>query len=132
MRQLILLLIGLLAGAIAATMVANMLQQRRAYPRGLMRVLQHHIAELRAAERRDRCADAALATHFTRIAELSHDIAASVYVDPLGEPRMVELAGALRDAATAGRSAPASSCIALSAALRTTTEACDTCHREYR
>lgn len=130
MRHFVLLFVGLLIGAITATILANTLQQRHAYPRGLMRVLQHHLAALRAAESAQRCT--ALTTHFERIADLADDIPASVYADPRAEPRFIELSTALRDAAAAGRVAPGASCASLSVVLRSVVEACETCHRGYR
>lgn len=132
MRYFVSLLIGLLIGAITATMAASSLQQRHAYPRGLMRVLQHHASALRAAERTGACTDAMLATHFGRIADLANDIPASVYLDPSSEPHFIEFSAALRQAAARGRTTPHVNCEVFSAALRNTTEACESCHREYR
>jgi hypothetical protein len=132
MRQLALLLTGLLIGALCAFMAARTLQQRHALPRGLMAVLQHDLAELRRAERDQRCSAADLSRRFSRIEDLSGEIVGAMGTDPHDDPHLTEYAASLAHAAAAARTSAAADCPALAQRMHAITEACEACHRDYR
>lgn len=129
MRNLILLLVGLAVGAIAATSVMNALAPRDAYPRGLMNVMQHHYAALREQLRGNRC-DAA-PTHVDALRLLSREIDDAMYPDGSPDTPFREYGQRLDDglatAAAAGKE-----CAALKPAVEKITAACDACHHQYR
>lgn len=132
MRQLALLLTGLLIGALCAFMAARTLQQRHALPRGLMAVLQHDLAELRRAEREQRCADAGLPRRFARIEDLSGEIVGAMGSTPADDPHLADYAAALTHAGAQGRTSAPADCAALTQHVRAVAEACERCHRDYR
>ncbi len=132
MRQLALLFTGLLIGALCAFMAARTLQQRHALPRGLMAVMQHDVAELRRAEREQRCTATDLPRRFARIEDLSGEIAAAMGSDPKDDPHLTEYAAALARAAAAARTSVPTDCPAFTQRVQAISEACDACHRDYR
>lgn len=129
MRALLILLGGLLIGALVAFSAANALHQRNAWPRGVMAVLRHHLGELRQLQRRNDCAPAKTALHFQRLAQTGADIGPA-FADEKPDfhdqaRRFVDLTGRL------GADAPLG-CQALDQALRQSSEACESCHLRYR
>lgn len=129
MRALLILLAGLLIGALVAFSAANSLHQRNAWPRGVMNVLQHHLGELRRLQRSNDCAAARSAVHFRRLAETAADIAPS---HPDQPPDFTEQARRFAEASGRHASEAPVDCRALDQALQQTGEACQTCHRDYR
>ena len=129
MRSLILLVLGLVVGALAATSVVNALRQRDAYPRGLMNVMQHHYAALRGDVREQRCGDSS--RHVAALKALAADIDGAIFPDTTPEPPFLEyehrLVESLEQASIA-----ATACPALAPAVERITAACDACHRQYR
>ena len=129
MRSLILLVLGLGVGAIAATSAVNALRQRDAYPRGLMNVMQHHYATLRGEVREQRCGDSSI--HVTALKALAADIDGAIFPDATPESPFLEYEHRLGDA-LAQAAAASNLCPALAPAVEKITAACDACHRQYR
>jgi cytochrome c556 len=129
MRALILLLLGLAVGAIAATSVVNALRQRDAYPRGLMNVLQHHYATLRHDVRDKRCTDSP--RRVAALKALVADIDGAMYPGASPEPPFIEYEQRLSDALNAAATAT-DQCAALAPAVDKIGAACDACHHQYR
>jgi hypothetical protein len=127
MRQLVLLLLGLVVGAAAGISVVNTLRQRDAYPRGLMDVMQHHYASLRDDIRRDHCA--ASAHHIDVLRELAGEIGDAVYGDDIPDAPFREFNARLHDLLITPASAD---CKALAQQVQKIGESCDDCHRQYR
>ena len=127
MRNVLLLLLGLVIGAVAAANVVNALRQRDAYARGLMDVMQHHYAALRDAAKRGRCGDASI-RDVAVLRQLSEDIAAAVYAGDTPDAPFREYEQRLREALAP---TPAT-CADTVAALDKIGAACDACHRQYR
>lgn len=129
MRNLILLLIGLAVGAIAATSVLNALAPRDAYPRGLMNVIQHHYVALREAAHDNRCV--AAPEHVAALGMLSREVEGAMYPEGSADAPFREFEQRLNEglalAMTAG-----TECTALKPAIDKITAACDACHRQYR
>lgn len=129
MRQALLLLLGLVMGAIATANIGSVLRQRDAYPRGLMQVMQHDAAALRQAARSNRC-DATTTSALQQLHGLSAGIENAVYGNDVSnppDPPFAEYAKRLRAALPAELD-----CKTLPQALRQVDRACDDCHREYR
>jgi hypothetical protein len=131
MRQFVLLVIGLFVGAACTFVLARGLAQRDAYPRAVMNVMQHHMAELRRLERSGKCSAQDTANHTARIADLSHDVLDALGADAKSDPHLGDFAGGLERAAEPAR-AGSSDCPALARSLGSIADACEACHREYR
>lgn len=129
MRSLILLVLGLAVGALAASSVINALSRRDAYPRGLMNVMQHHAAALREAVRGGHCENAQ--AHVAALSTLSRDIDAAMYPDSSPEEAFLEYEHRLRDALSAAANA-GPECKTLAPAVDRIGSACDSCHHQYR
>ena len=127
MRNLLLLLFGIVVGAIAAANIINTLRQRDAYPRGLMDVMQHHYGALRDAAKGGRCGDG-MTRDFAVLRQLSDEIATAVYASDTPDAPFREYDQRLHDALA---STPAN-CAEASPALDRIGAACDACHRQYR
>lgn len=129
MRHLLLLLIGLVVGAIGAASVVNVLAQRDAYARGVMQVMQHHYADLRAQLRSGRCNGP---VHSKAMLEaLSEEVEPAVYAGDEAPPPFREYLQRLRDAVAQLPDAPAA-CAAIAPGVERIGNACDECHRQYR
>jgi cytochrome c556 len=129
MRALLLLLLGLAVGAIAASFAGNALRQRDAYPRAVMDLMQHHIGTMGGAIRARQCDANASLGHLQRMQTFATEIGpAFPDVDQPFHDAAAKLETALRGAVQA---APAD-CPALQAALKPVDEACEACHRQYR
>ncbi|MEP6484222.1 MAG: hypothetical protein ABJB01_07215 [Rudaea sp.] len=129
MRNLILLALGIAIGVIGAVSALNALQQRDAYPRGLMNVMQYHYAALRTAVRTHRCGDGS--THVATLQRLQRDIESAIYPNGSVDAPFAEydrrLGDALENVAIAG-----TDCSAFDQAVERVTAACDACHQQYR
>jgi cytochrome c556 len=132
MKYAILLLIGLLAGAMGATMVVNALRQRDAYARGVMDVMQHHYAGLREDIRARRCDAGKSALAITRLRATTDDIEASIYADSTPDAPFHEFTQRLNDALAAVPNPPPSDCVALAPFVQKIGKVCDDCHQQYR
>jgi hypothetical protein len=128
MRHLILLLIGLAVGALGAASAVNALRLRDAYPRGLMQVMQHHLAALREDASRGRCGTTA-APHLAVLRAMAQEIPSAIYADATPDAQFSEFHRRLRDALAAGTFAD---CSAARASVASIGSACDACHRKFR
>lgn len=129
MRSLLILLAGVLVGALVAFSAANALYQRNAWPRGVMHVMQHHVGELRRLQRGNDCAAARSAPHFERLAQTAADIAPS---RPDEKPDYRDQAQRFLDLNAGLAAAAPADCRGLDTALQQISDACQGCHRDYR
>lgn len=129
MRSLLILLAGVLVGALLAFSAANTLYQRNAWPRGVMNLLQHHLGELRRLQRTGNCAAERSAPHFQRIAQTSADIGPSRSGE---KPDYHDQAQRFLDLNAHFAAAAPADCPGLDAALQQIDDACQGCHRDYR
>lgn len=132
MKHLILLLIGLLAGAMGATVVVNTLRQRDAYARGLMDVMQHHYAALREGVRARHCEAAATAHALAQVRALAPDIDMAIYPDATPDAPFREFSSRLGTTLDAAAAAAPADCAALAPHVQAVGKACDDCHQQYR
>jgi len=127
MRQVILLIVGVIVGATAGISVTNTLRQRDAYPRGLMDVMQHHYVSLHNDVRRGHCELSAQHLDVLRI--LAGEIGDAVYGEDIPDSSFREFNTRLVDALNAPNS---TECKALAAQSQKIGAVCDDCHRQYR
>ena len=127
MRQVVLLVVGVMVGAAAGISVDNTLRQRDAYPRGLMDVMQHHYASLRNDIRRGHCEQSA--QHWDVLKNLAGEIGDAVYGEDIPDSSFREYNTRLVDALDAP---PSADCKALAPRVQKIGGICDECHRQYR
>jgi len=129
MRAIILLVIGLAVGAIAASYAANTMAARHAYTRGVMAIMGHHVSALGAQAKAGQCpADASL-DHLRRIS------GAAAEIEPAfagADADFFKHAHALTDATAATLANPPADCPALKQAMAKVGETCKSCHELYR
>ncbi|MFT3792845.1 MAG: hypothetical protein QM741_17645 [Rudaea sp.] len=132
MKHAILFLVGVLIGAVGATIVANALRARDAYARGAMDVMQHHHGGLRETLRAKQCNANRTATTLTQLRALSNEIEPAVYPDSTPESSFREFSSRLRDALDAGIAAAPADCAALAPIVEKVGKVCEECHQQYR
>ena len=132
MRLLILFILGAVLGGAVAMLAANALQQRSAYPRGVMAVLQHDLGKLRDIARALPCDVAPSPTLLQRLRNATAEIEPALYPGSEPDTAFHQYADKLRSSLDQAIAVPATSCAALSKSVVTITEHCDSCHREFR
>ena len=132
MKQIVLLLVGVLVGAVGAVIVSNALRARDAYPRGVMDVMQHHYGGLRENLRAQRCDAHKSQLALTQMRALSNEIEPAMYPDSTPESAFREFDARLRDALDAGIAAAPADCAALVPIAEKVGKVCEECHQQYR
>jgi hypothetical protein len=132
MRYLLILLGGIILGAVLSLMVANTLQQRSAYPRSVMRILQHHLSALRQARQRNDCgAPAGKRSEWIGIANLAEEIEPA-FADSSFSPAFGETSRHFMSLTAEIAHAPATVCTDFDRQFARINDACDDCHRSFR
>ncbi|KGI78450.1 cytochrome c [Oleiagrimonas soli] len=132
MRSVLLLILGLVVGALAAFKVSNVLHMRDAYPRGVMSVMQHHLGTLAQAARQGTCPADATQLHLQRLQAIQGDIVPAFAKDVGAKPDFRDHARKLEDAIAAALQSPPADCPALQKALSNIGGTCKSCHEVYR
>ncbi len=132
MKLLILFFIGLLVGAMGATMVVNTLRQRDAYARGLMDVMQHDFVYLREELRSKHCDEAMSAHALAQLRALAPDTDSAIFPDSIADAPFREFSSRLTTALDAAASSAPADCAALAPHVQSIGKACDECHQRYR
>ena len=130
MRYLVCLIVGLVFGAIAASMVVNTVARRHAWPRGVMNVMQHELSTARRAAHANQCAPAAAESAHRHLTLLATDIEAALLPNGAKDRVFTQYAQGLERAIADWD--PAAACAAQTTALTRIAQACDDCHRDYR
>jgi len=131
MRNLMLLALGFVLGAFAATILAGALARRDAYARAAMQVMQQHYGTLRERVRSGACANADPLPARRVLSLLGDEIEASAYPGAAAPPPFREYTVRLREAVAALPETPAT-CAALAPLVTRIGQACEACHQQYR
>lgn len=129
MRPLLLVILGLVTGAMGATFALSALHQGTPFHRGVMAVMQHHIGALRANVRANQCDAKASTIHLGRLRDTAGDIREAF---PDMDAAFYTAGDRLATALDGASAASPASCAALATALAPVGEACQGCHRQYR
>lgn len=130
MRYLVCLVVGLLAGAILASMALNTMTRRNAWPRGLMNVMQHEFNVARRAARDGSCQQDPTGNAADHLRLIAGDLERALLPAGSKDPEFTKHADDLRAALAAWDvKAP---CNLQTGALSTVNRSCDACHRDYR
>jgi hypothetical protein len=132
MKSIVLLLVGLLVGAVGAVIAVNALRARDAYPRGVMDVMQHHYGSLRENLRAQRCEARKSLLGLNWMLMLSSEIEPALYADSTPESAFREFNTRLHDALEAGMAAAPADCAALAPIVDKVGKVCQECHQQYR
>ncbi len=132
MKSLVLLLVGLVAGALLATTMIGALSARDRYPKAVMVVMQANLAALQRGLRVQDCGLPTAGRHASQLAALAMEIEpafAALERDSSDFVRSRELfqravGGLLREAPT--------DCAALNRSVTAIAQACDACHNGFR
>ena len=130
LRYAICLVVGLVAGFLVATMLANALQQRNAWPRGLMRVMQHDFSAARSATRGTQCATPQMVEAASRLRTVGGQLSPALIPAGSNDRVLAQYVQRFQDAAAKWDAA--ADCPAQTAALSAIGDACEACHRDYR
>ncbi|HEY6984623.1 MAG TPA: hypothetical protein VH375_00960 [Rhodanobacteraceae bacterium] len=130
MRYLVCLFGGLLIGALIAVTVANILRQRDAWPRAIMNVMQHEVAQLRDLAHDGRCAGPESTEAIVHLELMASDIEPALLAPGARDPVFSRYAADLRKKLSAFRAV--TECPARGAALTDISNACEACHRDYK
>ena len=131
MRSLILLLVGLLVGALCTLMAVNALDRGTAYPNAVMALMGQQMKAIDKSIKQSRCASTDLTPRLQTLRFVANDIEPA-FADMQEEVQFGRYAADLRAAADAALMTPPANCAAASAALSKLDKACDSCHRDYK
>ncbi|QWT20942.1 cytochrome c [Bacillus sp. NP157] len=129
MRALLLVVLGLVVGALGATFAISALRQATPFHDGVMAVMQHHMGALRGNVRAKQCDGKASALHLARMRQDAGDIGEAF---PGTDAGFGEAAGKLTQALDGAIAAAPATCEALATALKPVGDACSSCHQQYR
>jgi cytochrome c556 len=129
MRPLLLVILGLVVGAMGATFALSALRQGTPFHLGVMAVMQHHVDVLRANVRAKQCNAKASVTQLSRMLGTASDIREAF---PEMDAPFQTAGGRLVTALDGAVAAAPATCEALVEALKPVGEACQACHKQYR
>lgn len=132
MKWIILLLVGLMAGALLATSTIGALSARDRYPKAVMVVMQANLSAMQRGLRAKDCGLPAATRHAGQLAALVAEIPpafASLERDSADFVRSREL---LEQSIGALLREPPSDCEALNRSVTAIAQACDACHNGFR
>lgn len=132
MRSILLLVLGLLVGALGAVKISTTLNLRDAYPRGVMSVMQHHLGSLGQEMRQGSCPATDSRLHLRRLAALQADIIPAFAQDIGAKPDFRKHARELDQAVNQGLRAAPVDCAALHKVVSDIGDTCKSCHQVYR
>jgi hypothetical protein len=130
MRYLICLIVGVIAGALLASMAGNAIALRHAWPRGLMNVMQHELVDARGAARAGKCATPAMPAAAAHLRLLATDLEPALLAPGTKDRVLSQYANDMRTAVEHWD--PNAECPHQAEALTAIANACDACHRDYR
>lgn len=131
MRSVVMLVVGLVIGAVCTTMALRALNQGSEYPQGVMALMGVHLGAVRKAVEAGRCEAGEMARHAATLRLVAHDIEPA-FLAGGDEPAFAAHAVELRQAAGALEQAAGAGCAALSEAAASVGRSCKACHQEFR
>lgn len=129
MRHVLLLLLGVVIGTLAAISMSNAISQRNPVPRAVMVMMAYHQGQLNRALRSGQCSSAGMTTEL----QLMDASAVSIPAVFQGfDQGFGQAAVRLRQKIAQAAATQSSVCQAWQAPLAGVKEACEACHRQYR
>jgi|GEM_PF-1477351 len=129
-QAIVLLLIGLAAGALMSVMAANVLRAQASYPQALMQVQQVQLGALRNAAKSQQCSGARAGEASLILDATARDIERAFYTNATVPADFRERAEHLRAAISEVRAAR--DCAQFAPSVARLAASCDACHQSYR
>lgn len=130
-RYLFLLILGLVVGVVATVMVLRAIDARKDhFPEALMQVQQWHMGQLKAAMEKNRCSATDVLPHLQALRTLGNDLEPA-FPDLADDERFRTAAAGMRAAADKAIATPPLSCESVAAAMKSLSDGCKSCHRDF-
>jgi len=131
-RYLVVLIVGLLAGAICGVMALRALQARQdPFPEALMQVMARQSSELRAAAQANRCTTSDVLPRLQALRAMANDVE-TAFPGLAEDTRFAAAASGLRASLDQALAAPPSDCAQLGEVNKQVGENCKTCHADFK
>ena len=131
MRSLVLVLVGLVVGALCTLIAVNAMHRGTAYPNAVMAMMGQQMKAMDKSVKASRCAATELSPRLQTLRLVANDIEPA-FAGEHDEPQFGRYAADLRAAADAALMSPPATCAAASAVMSNLGKACDSCHRDFR
>jgi cytochrome c556 len=128
-RFALLLLLGLVIGALGTVFVMKAVENRNPLPHAVMTVMGHHMGALGQAVKTKQCDAAQINDHLLRLQSTASDIPDAF---PSAEQDFLDHANRLRTALQGAVQTHPTDCAALAQAIKPVNDACQSCHQQYR
>lgn len=132
MRSVIVLLTGLLIGALGATMALRALSEGSEYPKGVMALMGKHFGALRKAAEAGTCDVAVTATHAATLRQVALDIEPAFLPGSGDDDLFRRHADDLRQDIAALEAVLGQGCTPLVDANAAIGQSCKQCHTDFR
>lgn len=132
MKSIVLLLVGLMVGALLATTTLGALATRDRYPKAVMVVLQANLSSLQRGLRTPDCGLSQAATRAGQLSALSREIPSAFAPLERESTEFVRSRRLLEQAIDSMLREPPADCEALNRAVTAIAQACDACHNGFR
>lgn len=132
MKSIILLLVGIVSGALLATTVVGTLDSRDRYPRSVMVVMQANLSALQRGLRTQDCGLASASGHAKQLSALAREIPFAFAALDRDSEDFVQSRERFVAAVQPLTSGPLPDCESLNAAITGIAQTCDACHNGHR
>ena len=132
MRSVVMLVLGLLVGAVCTTMALRALNQGSEYPKGVMALMGVHLGAVRQAGQAGQCEADAMARHAATLRLVAHDVEPAFLPTGGDDQAFAAHAAELLRQATALEQVAGADCAALADASAAVGQACKACHQDFR
>ena len=132
LQALILLVVGVIIGAVCTSFAINTLSKGSAYPKGVMAVQGAHMGALNKLQTENRCTTAEIQPHLIAMRIVASDIEPAFKSLSEADIQFVRYAGDLRRAVDLQLAKSINNCPDLVTGLSEIKKACDNCHRDYK
>jgi acetaldehyde dehydrogenase (acetylating) len=131
MRYAILIVLGLVIGAVGTAMAMNALNHGPHITHSVMEVMDYHLDGLHATSVANRCTVSDTLPHLQAMRMVSNDIE-PVFAATITDPKFKQRASDLRASLDALIATPPADCAAVGAAMKRVGGSCKACHQDFR
>ena len=131
-QALILLVVGLIIGAVCTSFAINTFSKSSAYYKGVMAVEGAHMGALNKLQTENRCTTAEIQPHLITMRIVGSDIEPAFKKGSASDIQFVRYAGDLRRVLDFQLAKSINTCPDLVTGLSEIKKACDSCHRDYK
>lgn len=132
MKSIIVLLVGLVAGAVLATTAIGALAARDRYPAAVMVVMQANLTALQRGLRTQDCGLPGAERHARQLAALATEIPTAFAMNERESADFMRSRALFEDAVGTMLANPPADCEALNRSVTAIAQSCDSCHNGHR